>query len=177
MPSFQGKPSYQLFQIRTQIRCNTFLGSILAVYGSESETYQYLPGHRPCHGSWCVWTTARRAASRKNFISSDRWLNHRQMPWHEHFCKHTFLNDYHPGWQLARKWSIPSCRALIWHPTCCLWTHALRCSLNSTAFQAKSAQPVDPPLWDESAAREGIWGGQIVRLVRCFSSNKYGDYV
>lgn len=95
----------------------------------------------------------------KNFISSDRRWNHRQPPRHEHFCKHTFLNDYHPGWQLARKWSIPSCRALIWHPTCCLWTHALHCSLNSTAFQAKSAQPVDPPLWDESAARGGIWGG------------------
>lgn len=62
------------------------------------------------------------------------------------------------------KWSIPSCRALIWRSTCCLHTHALRCSLNSAAFQAESAQPGDHPLWDQSTEREGIWGARLSGL-------------
>lgn len=66
------------------------------------------------------------------------------------------------SWQ--EKWSIPSCRALIWHSTCCLWTHALHCSLNSVAFQAESAQPGDHPLWDQNTVREGIWGARLSGL-------------
>lgn len=81
------------------------------------------------------------------------------------FAKHPFflmITIQADSWQEKR--SIPSCRALIWRSTCCLWTHGLRCSLNSTAFQAESAQPGDHPLWDQSTAREGIWGARLSGL-------------
>lgn len=79
------------------------------------------------------------------------------------FCKHLFF-----WWLLsgltAGKWSIPSRRALICRPTCCRWTHALRCSLNSASFLDESAQPGDHPLWDQSAARKRIWGARLSAL-------------
>lgn len=66
------------------------------------------------------------------------------------------------SWQ--EKWSVPSCRAVICRPTCCLWTRALHCSLNRSVFQAEYAQPGDHPLWDQSAARERIWGARLSGL-------------
>lgn len=151
---------YQILQIMIQIRCKTCLGNAVAVYSIESETYQYSPGYLPCHESWCVWTTARL-----NSFPSNSWWHHRQMPWwQEHFCKHPFLMIIIQADSWQEKWSIPSCRALIWHSTCCLWTHALHCSLNSVAFQAESAQPGDHPLWDQNTVREGIWGARLSGL-------------
>lgn len=66
------------------------------------------------------------------------------------------------------KWSIPSCRASIWHSTCCLLTPGLRRSLNSSVFRAESAQAGDLPLWDWSThgerEREKIWGARLSGL-------------
>lgn len=85
-----------------------------------------------------------------------------------------FFYDYYSGRQLARIVVLPQLRRInltvhLLSPH----SHALRCSLNTAAFQAASAQPGDHPLWDQSTERgrgegerreRGIWGARLLSL-------------
>lgn len=97
-----------------------------------------------------------------------------------------FFYDYYSGRQLARIVVLPQLRRInltvhLLSPH----SHAVRCSLNSAAFQAASAQPGDHPLWDQSTEREGeerekgeregSGGCQIAESVRCYPWDKCGD--
>lgn len=101
---------------------------------------------------WCLQTTARKRTS--PVIAMIVWT----------LCKYAVLMIIMQADSWQEKWSIPSCRASIWHSTCCFISHALHCSLNSAAFQAESAQTGDHPLWDQSAQRGGIWGARLSGL-------------
>lgn len=118
-----------------------------------------------CHTeSWCLWTTARWIWTSCEYNLFLPTVHEQMSWWHEHFCEHTFLMIIIQADSWREKWSIPSCRASIWRPTCCLFAHALHCSLNSAVFQAESALPGDHPLWDQSTERERIWGARLSGL-------------
>lgn len=94
------------------------------------------------------------------------------------FAKHPFFfNDYYPGRQLARKVLHPQLQSinLTFHllslnsrPALLIKQHRLSGRISS-AWWSPTVRP-------EHSERRDL-GCQIVRLVRCYSSNKYGDYV
>lgn len=165
---------YRILQIMIQIGCKTFLGNVLAAYSSESETHQYLPGYLPCHESWCVWIMARR-----NFFFYQQLMKSltNALIVRTLLQNILFFNDYYPGRQLARKVLHPQLQSvnLTFHllslnsrPALLIKQHRLSGRISS-AWWSPTVRP-------EHSERRDL-GCQIVRLVRCYSSNKYGDYV
>lgn len=162
---------YQILHIMIQIK--TCLGNAVAVYSIEAENIPIF--------TWLsamLWELMFLNNSQTELFPLQQLMTSQtNAVMARTLLQTSFFNDYYPGWQLARKVVHPQLQSIN------LTLHLL--SMNSRpALLIKqrclsgriSSAWWSPTVRPEHSERRDL-GCQIVRLVRCYSSNKYGDYV
>lgn len=133
--------------------------------------------------SWCLWTIARWITSHAfNFFfflqTADRQKNRQKNNLVGWILLQTyFFNEYYLGWQLARKLVHPQLQSanLTLHLLSLHSRPPLLIKQRCLSGRISSAW-WSPTVRPEHRERRDL-GCQIVRPVRCYSSNKYEDYV